>query len=270
MKVILSRKGFDSSNGGIPSPILPDGTLLSFPIPACSDELTFDELYYEEIPYSQILEQLKGYDEKQNHFNCHLDPDIRADVCGKAIPNWSPAFGQIKLAQGLLRNKGVTTGDLFLYFGWFRQTEGNIVDGTLHFKYGAPDLNIIYGYLQIGDIMSDSHVLMRKYPWHPHASQHRVTDKTNMLYIPTKFLSFNDKYNCSGIFKFSEERVLTMEGKTRGTWKEVPALSPENMNGIYKNSSKTEGNYYAGIWQEKVLLENELSEDWAKKLFDSG
>ena len=61
-----------------------------------------------------------------------------------------------------------------------------------------------------------------------------------------------------------------MEGKTRGTWKEVPALSPENMNGIYKNSSKTEGNYYAGIWQEKVLLENELSEDWAKKLFDSG
>ena len=33
MKVILSRKGFDSSNGGCPSPILPDGTLLSLPIP---------------------------------------------------------------------------------------------------------------------------------------------------------------------------------------------------------------------------------------------
>jgi len=33
MKVILSRKGFDSSYGGCPSPILPDGTLLSLPIP---------------------------------------------------------------------------------------------------------------------------------------------------------------------------------------------------------------------------------------------
>jgi hypothetical protein len=33
MKVILSRKGFDSASGGMPSPILPDGTLISLPIP---------------------------------------------------------------------------------------------------------------------------------------------------------------------------------------------------------------------------------------------
>jgi len=33
MKLILSRKGFDSTYGGYPSPILPDGTLLSLPIP---------------------------------------------------------------------------------------------------------------------------------------------------------------------------------------------------------------------------------------------
>jgi hypothetical protein len=36
MKVILSRKGFDSEYGGIASPILPDGTLLSLPIPRFS------------------------------------------------------------------------------------------------------------------------------------------------------------------------------------------------------------------------------------------
>lgn len=34
MKIILSRKGFDSSYGGYPSPILPDGSLLSIPIPS--------------------------------------------------------------------------------------------------------------------------------------------------------------------------------------------------------------------------------------------
>jgi len=34
LRVVLSRKGFDSSYGGYPSPILPDGTLVSFPIPS--------------------------------------------------------------------------------------------------------------------------------------------------------------------------------------------------------------------------------------------
>lgn len=33
VKFILSRKGFDSGSGGRPSPILPDGTMLSRPIP---------------------------------------------------------------------------------------------------------------------------------------------------------------------------------------------------------------------------------------------
>ena len=45
MKVILSRKGFDSANGGIVSPILEDGATLSFPIPA-PDVNTFSELEY--------------------------------------------------------------------------------------------------------------------------------------------------------------------------------------------------------------------------------
>ena len=49
MKVILSRKGFDSANGGIPSPILPDGTLLSLPIPSELDrEIKFSDIYYGE------------------------------------------------------------------------------------------------------------------------------------------------------------------------------------------------------------------------------
>ncbi|RIE11762.1 hypothetical protein SMC3_08215 [Candidatus Cryosericum hinesii] len=34
MRVILSRKGFDSGYGGWASPILPDGRMLSLPIPA--------------------------------------------------------------------------------------------------------------------------------------------------------------------------------------------------------------------------------------------
>jgi hypothetical protein len=33
MRIIFSRKGFDSSSGGVPSPIFPDGRMLSLPIP---------------------------------------------------------------------------------------------------------------------------------------------------------------------------------------------------------------------------------------------
>ena len=125
MKVILSRKGFDSSNGGIPSPILPDGTLLSLPIPAKVDTVTFDQLCYGGVSYASILSQLRGKEDKRNHFNCHLDPDIREDVYPENIANWQAAFGQIKSAQGVLKNQGVGEGDLFLFFGWFRQTEGD-------------------------------------------------------------------------------------------------------------------------------------------------
>jgi len=41
MKVILSRKGFDSGYGGFPSPVLPDGTMLSLPIPVSSGGMVF-------------------------------------------------------------------------------------------------------------------------------------------------------------------------------------------------------------------------------------
>lgn len=57
MKVILSRKGFDSVNGGIVSPILEDGTMISFPIPS-TDANTYSELEYNGIPYPQLLHDL--------------------------------------------------------------------------------------------------------------------------------------------------------------------------------------------------------------------
>lgn len=47
MKVILSGKGFDSSYGGQASPILPDGTLLSLPIPSY-ELIGYDDLFAHE------------------------------------------------------------------------------------------------------------------------------------------------------------------------------------------------------------------------------
>ena len=68
-------------------------------------------------------------------------------------------------------------------------------------------------------------------------------------------------------FDFDEKRVLTMRGKSRSVWKEIPALMPENLCGNHRNSAKNEGIQYSGIWQEKVLVENKISTNWAKSLF---
>ncbi|MFC1955807.1 hypothetical protein ACFLWZ_04680 [Chloroflexota bacterium] len=51
MKVILSRKGFDSSYGGYPSPILPDGRLISLPIP--SPHSYEDSFHYSDLRWDQ-------------------------------------------------------------------------------------------------------------------------------------------------------------------------------------------------------------------------
>ena len=46
MKVILSRKGMDSESGRMASPILPDGTLLSLPIPDRKSNKTYEDIQF--------------------------------------------------------------------------------------------------------------------------------------------------------------------------------------------------------------------------------
>ena len=81
MRVILSRKGFDSQYGGMPSPILPDGTLLSLPIPSKTDmETKYRDLYYGNSSYYDIIHTLSPNNKIKEEYNCHLDPDIRGAI----------------------------------------------------------------------------------------------------------------------------------------------------------------------------------------------
>lgn len=261
MKIILSRKGFDSSNGKYPSPILPDGTLLSMPIPS-NDKIKYRDLSYNGMRYDRILKELNAVPDKDC---CHLDPDIRKGVRIKEVPEWKPGFGQASSAQGTLAKAGVEKGDIFLFFGWFRQTEYR--DGKLQFVrrndgdfYHYADLQIIYGYMQVGDILKDKKQIS-EYKWHPHAKH---TDKNNAIYIPSKKLSLNRKKEGYGVLDYREGRVLTQYGCSRGIWNEYPFLMPEHVYGNRKNSAKDGGLYYCGIWQEMVVYESEGLLEWVK------
>lgn len=263
MKIILSRKGFDSSNGGCPSPIMPDGTLLSMPIPSYN-VASYDDLCYNGEKYSDILKQLKPKGEFEN---CHIDPDIRDNNRVVVIKGWKPAFGQCDAAQGLLSNAGVEKGDIFLFFGWFRRVENH--KGNYRFVskktggfYDHSDMHIIYGYMQVGDILTDRNRIS-EYSWHPHSS---FVTKTNAIYIPAEKLSLSPDLKGYGTLDYRKDRVLTMEGKNRGTWNNLPFLRPEHTYGKRKNSAKGEGLYYNGIWQELVIYESEGLIDWVKSI----
>lgn len=251
MKVILSRKGFDSSNGGCASPILPDGTMLSLPIPDNS-YLKYSDVTFGGNEYSDIISKLKN--NKFNEETCHLDPDIRPDL--RVIEEWKPAFGQTGSAQAQLRNADVTEGDIFLFFGWFRRVDDNFhfikkKDDKCFFNYA--DLHAIYGYMQIGKIITSPEEI-KKYRWHPHSED--GYGKNNTLYIPSeKLIIDGENYGPGyGTFSYNKNLVLTKEGCSRSNWIYHEFLSPEKVYGNRKNSSKNNDTLsYRGIWQELIV-----------------
>ena len=264
-KVILSRKGFDSSNGGIPSPIMPDGTLLSMPILDTSG-ISFSDIAWNGISYADILKQLKP---DGLYVNCHVDPDIRENRV-KPVKGWKPAFGQCQAAEGQLRNAGVEPGDIFLFFGWFRRVE-KTAEGYKYVKrsgddfYSGNDLQVIYGYMQVGEKITNQEQI-RRYYWHPHSSEVHTGLKNNVLYLPTDRLSIAPKLKGYGTLDYRQDRVLTMEGKGRATWNNYSFLGPEHVYGHKKNSAKDGGLYYAGQWQELIVYESEGLMEWVKKI----
>ena len=136
MKVILSRKGFDSSNGGIASPILPDGTLLSLPIPSRNERTKYADLCLNGKTFYEIIGDLNPRTRIKENYKCHLDPDLHNYSDTK---DWQPLFGQEGASETHLVNCNVKENDLFLFFGWYKQTE--LIDGKFRFvrSFSFPD-----------------------------------------------------------------------------------------------------------------------------------
>ena len=269
MKIILSRKGFDSSNGGIVSPIMEDGTLISFPIPS-DDPDRFEDLVYLDHSYAKILQDL-NYKENPQRPNCHVDPVLTIDRRKVEIEGWRPIFGQTSSsASYLMNNVKIEKGDLFLFFGNYhkvRYSNGKYqyIKHTGDF-YSDNDLQVIWGYLQVGHIVENPKE-QQKYGWHPHSAKDYIRDKSNVMFIASEKLSFNKDMSGAGVLKFREDRVLTAKYCNKATWVKHSVYDVDSIVGNRKNSSKiSDGIYYAGIWQELGLKKSLACEEWAKSI----
>lgn len=182
VRIILSRKGYDSEFGGRPSPILPDGTLVSVPIPSKRDRHRYRDLFGEGgRELVTTLRDLELFPDGVDA-HCHLDPDLERSTLPR-MQGWQPAFGPGRAAAGHLDNQGIGVGDVFLFFGWFRRTD--VVDGRLSFVAGRhQDLHVIFGWLEIGDIVRPG-IGQAVPPWledHPHCAEHHRHNPAGRIY----------------------------------------------------------------------------------------
>ena len=263
MKVILSRKGFDSGCGGTASPILPNKTLLSLPIPA-NEGICYTDIAWQGVTYLDIIQQLNPKTLINKSSCCHLDPDLRQEVKPREH-GWIPAFGQMGAPLTELRKQGVTIGDLFLFFGWFKQTE--IRDGKLSYIRKAPGLHIIYGYMQIGGIIERSEDIPQWLMDHPHVSYHDAwTRGKNAIFLPTEKLSLVPGMPGCGTFKYAPQRVLTRPGCNCSQWSFPAAMygTPisHNPNGWRDGFFQS-----VGRGQEFVMEATPAVMDWVRSLF---
>ncbi|OGS58463.1 MAG: hypothetical protein A2Y19_00470 [Firmicutes bacterium GWE2_51_13] len=252
-KIILSRKGFDSANGGKPSPILEDGTLLSLPIPNKGDNNSYSELRYGKFSYYEIMSHLNVVNEIKN-CKCHLDPDIYKQVKPRG-DDWVACFGQSDAAFSHLEGKDVKKGDIFLFFGWYKQTVES--EKTIRYKRGASDQHIIFGYLQVGEKITDERI--KEFSWHPHSINHEIG--RNVIYKAADKL-LNTSHPGYGTFKLSKELVLTKDGYSRSRWELPDCMKSSPMTYHDDRSRKKDYFQSAMIGQEFVMDSTPEIEEW--------
>lgn len=233
MKIILSRKGFDSTAGGIASPIMPDGKLLSLPIPVTENQraegergIRYQDLEFGGQPLDQIIRQLRFRCRDQFPYGeAHLDPDLDPGRFAPSERDWKRSFGQQGNAQTHLDGCGVREGDLFLFFGWFKQAE--LRNGQLRYVRGARDLHVIFGWLQIGTILRVGQDIVPNWlHYHPHIVNADLYGDNNTIYVARKKLNLNGEDSAlagAGIFsRFNDALRLTAPDEHRRSYWRLP------------------------------------------------
>jgi len=257
-KVVLSRKGFDSTAGGDYSPFDPEtGKYVVLPIPVGDKELNICyRLKYGDIriksdclpDYSETnLKSLmkamgkkatiKTKGEKKESEYAHFDPWLgHCPWLAEDSNHPIGAFGQIGVAQQHLDKQGVGEGSLFLFFTRFKpikpigQNSENSIVSDISRKHPDEELYFIYGWLKVKKVIrqyGDIHdPLLSLLSQHPHATQAyfdeedpTVRKKNNTIYIADELLFPDDTIPGCGYFpKLKKDLLLTASDQGQEKW----------------------------------------------------
>jgi len=200
--------------------------MLSLPIPETETYATKQRCRYSDIRFrgealDQIISRLGGPRRTVPEF-AHLDPDLCRESLDRS-PEWRPAYGQALAAESHLIGEGVGPGDLFLFFGWFRQ-----VDADWRYIKGAADLHVIFGWLQVDHKIAvaagsppPSVVEHPHFVGPPYGAQDAVYVSRERLSIPQMGLDLPG----AGLFpRVTPALVLTALGNNRSVWDLPPAF----------------------------------------------
>ena len=229
MKIILSRKGFDSTSGGVPSPIFPDGRMLSLPIPDKQSHISYEEICgCETATMGELVEQLASI--PRTH-RAHLDPDLSSQSIPR-LNGWRPIFGQVGASEGHLQNQQVGRGDVFLFFGLFRRVEESH-KGWRYVRTARP-IHALFGWLQVAErIPVSSWAADDKWAlYHPHFA--RQPHPSNVIYASAKRLHLPphaaDGIAGAGSFQFysSKLRLTAPDSDRPGLWLLPEWFSPQH------------------------------------------
>ena len=207
-RIILSRKGFDSSSGASASPIFEDGRIfsISIPEPYPPSPKKYKDLFFNGISGMDALKECSAKSVSADSF-CHYDPALKEN---------EGIFGQASSSQSELLNTGVGPGDLFLFFGFFK-----------NFFSRGRELHHLFGWLQIEKIIEGDeeirNYLINNNLEHPHGYGELNTYKNNAIYIGKNYLRIEGKEFANkgyGLFKKSHsDLILTRDGASKGSWK---------------------------------------------------
>lgn len=288
MKIILSKKGVDSSNFSEPIEAKEGEELFFMPIPSLKEKHKYQDIMH--CPGKSLLdvanENCKNGKfkiqipiktlQQDNKVGCHLDPQVK-DYFGQK--KFLASFGQAESAQSYLENNEVGLKDLFLFFGWYYDIDEK------------RDKQVIWGYMQVGDILTfqedgkvDSKILGQnlsreyvesKYPFlknQPHwiNKENYPYSRRNTIYIASEFFNNDHSIKGFGVFKYDKEKELDLTAKNAKCKSQWQVERLKNVCVQYKKGNgeqyQFDDNGYISIakgFGQEFVIDGEKAEKWA-------
>lgn len=292
MKLVLSRKGFDSGSGGCFSPYDHEtGKYIWFPIPEKVNSYSNNIRYSDIIVKDEYLSGLKGSNLSEiykglkrtdrlklrkyeyasidnNELFAHFDPML-------GVPPWMEESENCKVGMGFgqfnaapqLGNHDVNRGSIFLFFGGFQSISNRKISG--HYIYGWLKVKKrIETYKECKEIIEEY-----KLNHHPHITEAAFTrNQKNYIFLPDEWLFEDLKIPGCGYFTKLNDSLLLSNSKISNiaTWN-LPFFFYKNLTQVHQNTWEYTRDEFCtvktGIGQEFITQLTDKGEEWLRKLF---